>query len=107
MTAFAFVPALWGLLGNPAVLNLVLLGVGLLAARVIRTPADHERAALLARIANDAAALVVSTSGGKPWSVQFQAVVKAITTAAGVPTSNAAAIERAAAAALLAQGAKP
>jgi 3-oxoacyl-[acyl-carrier-protein] synthase III len=88
----------WDLIGNG--LMTVGLVIGALIAKRIHTPADHARAELLAIIADGAAALVVNLNQKAPWSVLLKAVVQAIESAAGLPTSNAAAIERAAAAAL-------
>jgi hypothetical protein len=66
----------------------------------IKNPTDAERAAILEKIADGAAALVVALNPKANWTDLLKAVVQAIEAAAGVPTSNSAAIERAAAAAL-------
>jgi Co/Zn/Cd efflux system component len=71
------------------------------------SPKDHERAALLAHIAGDAAALVVAMNPGASWSALLKAVVDQIAAAAGLPTANRDAIERAAAAALTGLGKNP
>lgn len=73
-----------------------LLG-GWLGHRII-TPRDHERAAAIAIIARDAAALVVSMNPKADWATLLKSVVEQIATAAG--TTNREAIERAAAQAL-------
>ncbi len=77
-----------------------------LGTRIIQ-PKDHERAALLSRIATESAALALSMFPNAPWSTLVKEVVAMIAAAAGVPTKNASAIERAAAAALLAVGKRP
>jgi TPP-dependent indolepyruvate ferredoxin oxidoreductase alpha subunit len=79
---------------------LLATAVGAWLARKIVTPKDHERAALLDRIALGAASLVVSMYPGKPFAELLLMVVQRISTAAGVPTGNATAIENAAATAL-------
>lgn len=77
-----------------------------LGTRIIK-PKDHERAQLLATIAASAAALVVSLNPTATWAQLVKLTVNQIAGAAGVPTNNAAAIERAAAAALTSLGKKP
>lgn len=77
---------------------------GWIGSRIIR-PRDHERAALLSRIATDAAALVVAMFPKASWPELLKAVVDQIAAAAG--TKNRPAIERAAAAALTALGKNP
>jgi hypothetical protein len=81
--------------------------IGLILARRLATPKDHERAALLATIAKAAVALVVSRNAGASWSQLLDLVVREIIEAAGVPTSNAGAIRRAAASALHEAGIRP
>ena len=77
-----------------------------LGTRIIR-PRDHERAAALDAIARGAVALVVSLNPTAKWGELLKLAVNAISTAAGVPTTNRDAIERAAAAALNALGRRP
>lgn len=89
------------------VLGLAAVIIGGLIAHGIRKPTDSERAAILARIAEGAAALVVSLNPGKAWGELLKLTVQQIIAAAGIPTKNAAAIERAAAAALLKHGVSP
>lgn len=89
---------LWPIV-TPVAQSIALL-VGAWLAHRIATPKDHERAELLSRIAEASAALVVATNPGKPWADLLQLVVREISSAAGVPTNNAQAIRRAAAAAL-------
>lgn len=82
------------------------LGLGLgtwVASRIVK-PSDHVRAQHLANIASDAAALVLSLNPTAPWATLLADVVRQISTAAGVPTNNAAAIQRAAAGALVKAG---
>lgn len=73
----------------------------------ISKPRDHDRAALLALIAKDVAAFVVSMFPNKTWAELLQLVVQRIAASAGLPTKNAQAIENAAAAALIALGKAP
>lgn len=70
-------------------------------------PSDHERALLLERIANDAAALIVATFPNAAWAVLLDNVLATIAKSAGLPTRNADALERAAAAALTRLGKAP
>jgi len=74
---------------------------GWLGTRIIR-PRDHDRAHALDAIARGAAALMVSLNPNAKWAELLQLTVNSISTAAGVPTTNKDAIERAAAAALAA-----
>lgn len=69
-----------------------------------KTPTDLERATLLSHIAEAAAALVVSLNPKADWATLLQQVVAQIASAAGLPTNNMAAINRAAAAALMKVG---
>jgi hypothetical protein len=68
---------------------------------------QQARAFLLRMIAEDAAALVVALNPKAPWAQLLAAVVQQVATAAGTPTQNQAAIERAAAAALVRMGKLP
>lgn len=79
---------------------------GWVTTRIV-APKAHERAELLAKIAAAAAALVVSLNPTADWSLLLSKVVKAIADAAGLPTTNAQAIERAAAEALTRLGKNP
>lgn len=74
-----------------------------LGTRIIR-PRDHQRAAALDAIAQGAAALVVSLNPNAKWADLLKSVVQQIAAAAGVPTQNKDAIERAAAKALMTFG---
>lgn len=89
------------------ILETAAIVVGGLLVHAIRTPKDHDRAALLAEIANAAAAWVVAHNPGKPWAEILEAVVQRIAAAAGLPTRNATAIENAAALALTRMGVQP
>jgi hypothetical protein len=93
------------LLGQLGSLALAAVGAWI-GSRIIK-PTDKQRAEHLSRIAVEAAALCVSLYPGRAWPELVKLVVDAITKAAGVPTTNAQAIERAAAAALLSVGVKP
>ena len=79
-------------------LSVPVLG-GLIVKR-LHTPTDHQRAELLSRIANAAASLVVLKNPTGNWSNLLASTIRDISNAAGLPTTNAAAIEREAAAAL-------
>lgn len=91
--------ALW-----PAISGVLTLAVASWIGHRVTSAKDHERAALLSTIANDAAALAVSKFPASPWSVLFQETVAQISDASGLPTGNADAINRAAAGALKAAG---
>jgi hypothetical protein len=73
---------------------------GWLGTRIIQ-PRDHDRAAALDAIARGAAALMLSLNPQKKWAELLSLTVDAISRAAGLPTRNRDAIERAAAAALV------
>ena len=77
-----------------------------LGTRLIR-PRDHQRASALDAIARGAAALVISLNPTAKWPELLKLVVEQVAAAAGVPTRNRDAIERAAAAALGAMGKPP
>lgn len=79
---------------------------GFLGTRMV-TPKDHERGALLSRIAEESAALVVSLNPTAPWADLLQNLIQRISAASGLPTSNTQAIENAAAAALVKLGKTP
>lgn len=88
------------------VLSPVLLGLGVALGnwfhgRIVK-PADYQRASILQQIAEGAAALVISTNTNPKatWPDLLKQIVQAIESAAGLPTHNADAIQRAAAAAL-------
>lgn len=89
------------------ILNAVALVIGTwLGSRIIQ-PRDHDRAAHLDAIAQGAAALAVSLFPNATWLVLLEQTVKQIASAAGVPTRNVAALNRAAAAALTRLGKAP
>lgn len=92
-------------LGSIVGLAATVLGTWL-GSRIIR-PRDHERAAALDAIAKGAVALVVALNPSAKWADLLKLAVTAISSAAGLPTSNRDAIERAAAAALAAAGKRP
>lgn len=93
---------LWGQVGP--ILSLVL---GAAIVHRIKTPGDQERAQLLSQIANDAAALVVTSNPNAPFAQLLQQLVSQISQVSALPTGNGDAIRRAAAAALAAHGVKP
>lgn len=61
---------------------------------------DMHRAVLLTRMADETAAFVVGMNPRAPFAVLLDLVVKQLAAAAGVPTRNLGALQRAAAAAL-------
>lgn len=89
------------------VISLAALAVGSFILTRLRRPRDHERAALLSTIARGAAALVVSLNPTAAWPALLAQVVNQIASAAGVPTQNTAAIQRAASEALATLGKLP
>jgi hypothetical protein len=88
-------------------LGVIAVGIGGWIASRIKKPTDLDRAKLLAEIARDSAALVVTLNPTADWGTIVKQTVDAILNAAGLPTRNLGAVERAAAAALLALGRKP
>jgi hypothetical protein len=88
-------------------LSLAALVIGTFFGRRIIRPRDSERAQLLAEIAKAAAALAVAMNPSASWASLLQNVINQVATAAGVPTKNQAAIQRAAALALTDLGVKP
>lgn len=83
-----------------SILGIVItIGLGLLH-QAIKTPKDHERAALLTRLADDAAAVCLSVAPDAPWA-QLVAEIVARLKAAGAPTSNDTVLQKAATAALV------
>lgn len=83
------------------------LAVGGVLIHWIKKPSDLERADLLSRLANEAAALILSSNPKAPYAQLLQQLVSHLSQAPAVPTDNGDAIKRAAAAALVAQGVKP
>lgn len=83
----------------------IILG-GLLLRR-LNTPTARDRAEHLAIIAGAAAALVRSKYPNATWTTVLEQTVNEIAAAAGLPTKNRGAIQRAAAAALAGLGLKP
>lgn len=92
----------FGIVQLVATVAVPVLGAWLI--KKFKTPTDLDRAQLLAHIAEAAAALVVNLNPKAPWAELLQQVVQQIVSAAGVPTTNQAAINRAAAAALVKLG---
>ena len=82
-------------------LQVAALALGTWLVTRIKKPSDKEKADLLSVIANDAAVLLVVMMPGASWATMLQALVVNISQAAGLPTKNADAIQRAAASALL------
>jgi hypothetical protein len=96
----------WQELVSP-VIGLLATGVGAWIAHRFTQPRDHERAVLLTRIAEDAAAVIVAFNPRATWPDLLRDLVQRISTAAGVPTRNLTAIENAATAALMKLGKAP
>lgn len=88
-------------------LGILALALGTWISNRIVKPKDHERAELLARIADAAAALTLSLYPKATWAELLDKVVQNILAAAGVPTRDRGAVERAAAAALANRGKLP
>jgi hypothetical protein len=98
---------LWDLL-KPFVLPVAGVVAALLHGWLVKSPSDQERAAHLAQMAHDAAAWVVAFFPALPEKDLIQKIVDTLAAAAGVPTTNPQALERAAAGALSAiRSAKP
>ena len=100
---------MFAFLTSPLFQNLILtaaVGLGGWIATRIKKPSDKDRAEHLSLIAAEAAALVVSLYPNASWSDLLARVVAQIADAAGVPTGNSQAIQRAATAALSAVMAK-
>ena len=68
---------------------------------------DAVRAQLLRLVAEEAAALVISLNPNQPWASLLANVIQQIAGMADPPTRNQAALQRAAAAALLRLGKSP
>ena len=95
---------------NPVIhglLPLVYVAAAGWIAQHITKPTDLDRAKLLSIIANAVAAYVLSLNPGAVWADLLRDVIQGISSAAGLPTRNAQAIERAAIAALIAHGKAP
>lgn len=94
-----------------SIINIVAqLAVPVLGAWILKKltgPVELARAQQLALIAKSAAALVVSLNPKGEWALLLQQVIAQISNAAGLPTSNVAAIQRAAALALTEAGVSP
>jgi cytochrome bd-type quinol oxidase subunit 1 len=87
--------------------SLIVAAVMAWVGHTVKTPKDHERAALLATLANDAAALIVALNPTAEWSHLVQQVVQRLASASTVPTANTQTIEAAAKAALVRLGKLP
>lgn len=94
MEALAFAEIIEPLLKTAALI------IGGLLLRRLSKPSDKARAEHLALIAGAAAALVRSKYPNATWSQLLQETVREISMAAGLPTRNGSAINRAAAEAL-------
>lgn len=81
--------------------------IGLLISRSLHTTAQHKRAEHLSIIANAAAAIVLAKNPSDSWRNLLASTIAELSNAAGLPTQNADAIKREAAAALTRAGVKP
>lgn len=86
------------------VLGIVVTILAGIIAHAVKTPKDHERAALLATLAEAAAAVVVNLMPNAKWTDLLQAVIQRLSGAASVPTKNQQVISAAATAALVKLG---
>ena len=97
-------------LNQPWVSQLIQLAALALGGWFVRKhtrPTDHDRAAHLARIAEDTASLVMSLNPKADWATLLQMVVTQLVTASGLDITDHAALERAAAGALARLGRAP
>lgn len=85
-------------------LNLAVLIVGAIIAHAVKTPKDHERAALLKTLAESAAGVIVNAMPAAAWPRLLQATIVQISSEATLPTKNTAKIENAATSALVKLG---
>jgi hypothetical protein len=90
-----------------SIVGLIATAVGGWIGHRFTAPKHQDRAALLERIAVAAAALVVSLNPNANWATLLEMVVNQIASAAGTPTTNRDAIQRAAASALTHLGKNP
>jgi hypothetical protein len=98
--------AIWHVLGPAIAIAAVPLSAWL-HAKIIKTPGDAERAAQLAELARGAAALAYKLYPDLKYADLVQQVINILSSIATVPTTNAAALERAAAAALVQMAPRP
>lgn len=83
-----------------AVLGFAVVGVGAWIAKALSTPTELQRAQHLSIIANDVAAEVVALMPGSTWAAQLEQVIRKLSQASGLPTTNANALARVATSAL-------
>lgn len=81
---------------QPLVTPLAIAVGAWLHARVVKTPSDADRAATLARLAQDAAAAAVALFPKSSTVDLVRHIVNTMASTGGVPTRNAQALERAA-----------
>lgn len=97
----------WNLFSN-IVTTLVIPALGLLIHKAVKTSNDAQRAVSLSKIAEGIAAIVVIQNPNASWAILVQNVVEQLKVAPNNTTSsNPSALNRAAAAALIATGVKP
>lgn len=87
---------------TPALGPLSIVSAGLLHANITSTPSSAEKAAHLARLAQDAAASAYLLFPDLPAKDLVTKVVAILSTIAGIPTTDAAVLERAASGAVAA-----
>lgn len=82
-----------------AILTLVVGIATVVLRQVIATPKAHDVAAQIRHLADDAAAVVVVSSGNAPWAVRLEAVVQRL--GEMLPDTDPSVVERAATGALM------
>lgn len=88
-------------------LHYLSVGVGLFIASRLRTPRDHERAALLDSLARGFTDTMMARYPGKGWAVLLDDIVRALELSRSAPTVNSGAIRRAVVSALANRGIFP
>lgn len=89
-----------------SLLSVVVGIVGLLIRRAIKTPSDAQRAALIATLADDAAAVILDIAPNLPWAQMVADVVGMLRRETTTPTGNTEVLRRAAIGALARLGKK-
>jgi hypothetical protein len=90
-----------------AILTVVVAIATAVIHHAIKTPKDHEKASLIATLADDAAAVVLALNPNAPWAQLVKDVVNKLKGAATTPTANNLTLETAATAALVRLGKTP
>lgn len=87
-----------------SVLDLAVIVLGFFIHHAVRKPKDNERADLIRRLADDAAAVVLNLMPNASWAQILAQVVAKLNAAEAAPTGNAKVVEDAATAALVRLG---